>query len=94
MLGLWAVLTYRQIPTWASDLALWERAAVVNPTAVRPAVNVAAQHVLAGRVEQAQWWIAHARVLLRAPERAFERAAVLEILDRQETWIDAFSVSR
>lgn len=94
VVGLLVVGSHRQIPTWASDRAVWEQAARVSPTNVRPAVNIAAQHVVAQRWEEAQWWIAHARVLVRDPKRARERDAVLQILDRQETWISAFSSLR
>jgi len=93
-LALCAGLTVRQIPVWASDRAVWEQAARTHPTAVRPAVNLAAHYVLARDFEQARYWIAHARQLVRAPGRERERDAVLMILDRQELWIDAFSSSR
>ena len=94
VLGLCAVLTYRQVPTWASDQALWSQALSASPTAVRPAVNLAADAIVHGRYDEARWWIAHARVLLVQDGRQRERIPVGQLLDRQELWIDAFSASR
>lgn len=83
--------THAQIPVWSSDLRLWQQAAVVSPTNPRPAVNIAAQHALAMRVEEAHFWIARARTLLAAPNRRDVRAKANAILDQQESWISAFS---
>lgn len=94
LVGLCALIAHRHSLTFASDLALWQRAHVVSPTNVRPAVNIAAQYLIAGQPEMARWWIEYARTLVAAPERAFERDAVLQVLERQETWINAFSPSR
>jgi hypothetical protein len=94
LLGLCAVLTYRQIPAWASDLELWSRAAVVSPYAPRPAVNVAAQWIQRGEWALAEQWAYRADVLSRAPERVRERDVVRTILSEQYAWIDAFSRSR
>lgn len=87
----WAIGSARQIPVWSSDQALWTQAAAVNPYAVRPVVNLAAQAVMAGDVTQARAWMARARQLVDDPLRARERAAVLQILARQDAWINASS---
>lgn len=94
LVGICVLLTHRQIPAWSSDLALWEQAARAHPRAVRPAVNLAAQHLLAQRWASARWWGQHARILVRAQGRERERAVVEQILERQDAWIDAFSPSR
>jgi hypothetical protein len=93
VLGLCAVLTYRQMPAWASDLELWTRAAAVSPLAPRPMVNVAREYIARGQWPEAEVWAHRAEVAIRAPERARERAVVRRILDQQYAWIDAFSPS-
>lgn len=90
MLGVCALLTWRQIPRFVDDVSLWRAAAVVTPQAVRPAVNLAAQAILRRDEGAARWWIARARERLAHPSRAHERGPVTALLDRQETWIDAF----
>jgi hypothetical protein len=90
LLGICALLTWRQIPRFADDLALW-RSAAVRSQAVRPAVNLAAQYIVRRDYDLARMWIAEARERVAHPSRARERGPVLVILERQETWIDAFS---
>lgn len=94
VLGICAVLTYRQIPRFSDDVVLWQAAARVAPLSPRPAVNLAAQYIVRGDYAAAEIWIAHARTLVMPSVRKRERLAVLQVLDRQQSWIDAFSASR
>lgn len=91
LVGLCAIGTYRQIPVWSSDLALWSHAAAVTPDGVRPWVNLSAQLIVSGQFEEARAAMQVARTRVMRPGHERERAVVLEILDRQETWINAFS---
>ncbi len=95
-LVLWvcAVLTARQIPVWSSDLALWQHAASVSPSAPRAAVNIASAFIREGQWVRAEVWTTRAERLVRAENRTRERDVVRKILDEQWTWIDAFSGSR
>lgn len=94
VVGLCAVLSHRQIPIWSSDLALWTQAASVSPSAPRPLVNLAAQHIVAGRWDEARVWVNRAERAIRDDRRRHERDVVRRILDDQHAWIDAFSPSR
>lgn len=52
-----ALLTAHHAAVWQSDLSLWQAAALVSPDKPRPALNVAAALINAGRDTDAIPWL-------------------------------------
>ena len=87
-----AVLTAVRLPAWHSDLALWQAAAAVTPDRPRPVLNVASALIDQGRYLDAAGWSLRGLWLMQiAPERAYERATVEEVVRTQLRWIDGFT---
>lgn len=60
LLALLAGLTLFQQRQWASDVALWTVAVKANPTAPRPAFNLAVALRKSGANDRALYWLAEA----------------------------------
>lgn len=92
LLVVCAVVTTVRLPAWHSDLALWQAAAAVTPTRPRPALNIASALIDQGRYLDAAGWSMRGRwLMLVAPERAHEWAAVEGVVRTQLRWIDGFT---
>lgn len=83
-----ALLSWRQTQVWTSDRALWTHEMAVNPSLVRPALNLVASALREGDCLAAG--VAHQQATMVSPVSVAEQHAVCVVLAAQRVWLEAF----